>query len=222
MVHRALALTLLLLVASSAAEAADDTAQGEQVYRDFCQKCHGVYGRGDGPALEYFAARPPDLTDPAVLGSRSTDEIVSGLLARGKDPQSAHSLMVSIASFTKKDDLHDAVAYMKTLSVPSGHVSLGAGHDLYTSICWVCHGLEGKGDGPAAAGMKVKPRDFTAKDFSVAGRGEEIYRTISEGAAKSFHGSESMIAWKGSLTPQQIRDVMAYIERLKPPVATKP
>jgi hypothetical protein len=46
--------------------------------------------------------------------------------------------------------------------------------------------------------------------------------SISEGAAKSFHGSESMIAWKGSLTPQQIRDVMAYIETLKPPVAKEP
>ncbi len=43
--------------------------------------------------------------------------------------------MISIASFTKKDDLHDAVAYMKTLSVPSDYVSLGAGHHLYTSIC---------------------------------------------------------------------------------------
>ncbi|HBZ72607.1 MAG TPA: hypothetical protein DEP35_23890 [Deltaproteobacteria bacterium] len=221
MVHRALAIALLLL-ASSTAEAADDTVQGERVYRDFCQKCHGLYGRGDGPAVEYFAAKPPDLTDPAVLGSRSTDEIVSALLARGKNPQSAHSLMASIASLAKKDDLHDAVAYMKTLSVPGGHVSLLAGHDIYTSICWVCHGLDGKGDGPAAAGLKVKPRDFTSKDFSMAGRGEEIYRTISEGAAKSFHGSESMIAWKGSLTPQQIRDVMAYIGTLKSPVATKP
>jgi len=70
--------------------------------------------------------------------------------------------------------------------------------------------------------MKPKPRDFTAKDFSVAGREERIYRTISEGAAKSFHGSESMIAWKGALTPQQIGDVMAYIETLKPPVAKEP
>jgi len=218
MTLRALAVPLLLVATSAAAQVADQTVHGKQVYRDFCQKCHGIYGRGDGPALEYFATRPPDLTDPAVLGSRSPDEIASALLAQAKNPQAAHALMASLASVMKKNDLRDAVAYMKTLSVPGGHVSLPAGHDIYTSICWVCHGLDGKGDGPAAAGMKVKPRDFTTQNFSVAGREEEVYRTISEGAAKSFHGSELMIAWKGSLTPQQIRDVMAYIESFKPPV----
>ena len=222
MILRAFAITLPLLLVFSAAEAADEAAQGEQVYREFCQKCHGVYGRGDGPALEYLSVKPPDLTDPGVLRNRSTDEIVSALLAGGKDWQNPHSLMVSIASSTKKHELSEAVTYMKTLSAPGGHVSLRAGRDIYTSICWVCHGLDGKGDGPAAAGMKPKPRDFTAKEFSVAGREERIYRTISEGAAKSFHGSESMIAWKGALTPQQIGDVMAYIETLKPPVAKEP
>lgn len=222
MLHRAFAITLPLLLAFSTAKAADGASQGERVYRDFCQKCHGVYGRGDGPALEYLSVRPPDLTDPGVLGNRSTDEIVSALLAGGKDWQNPHSLMVSIASSTKKDELNEAVTYMKTLSTPGGHVSLRAGRDIYTSTCWVCHGLNGKGDGPAAAGMQPKPRDFTARDFSVAGREERIYRTISEGAAKSFHGSESMIAWKGSLTPQQIRDVMAYIGTLKPAVAKEP
>jgi len=219
MTLRALAIPLLLLTTSAAAQLTQETRQGEQVYRAFCQKCHGIYGRGDGPALEYFAAKPPDLTDPAVLGSRSADEIASALVAQAKNPQAAHALMAALASVTKKDDLRDAVAYMKTLSVPGGHVSLPAGHDIYTSICWVCHGLDGRGDGPAAAGMKVKPRDFTAQNFSVAGREEEVYRTISEGAAKSFHGSESMIAWKGSLTPQQIRDVMTYIEGFKHPAA---
>ena len=219
---RAHAIASLLLLASLTATAAEDTAHGEQVYRAFCQKCHGVYGRGDGPALEYFAAKPADLTTAATLGKRSTDDIVAGLLARGKDPQSAHSPM-AFARFMQQDDLRSAVAYMKTLATPGGHVSLAAGRDLYTSICWACHGLAGKGDGPAAAGMEVKPRDFTAKEFSVAGREEEVYRTISEGAAKSFHGSESMLSWKGSLTPQQIRDVMAYIQTLKtPPATTQP
>ncbi len=223
MAHRfppTLAIAALLLLAPSAAMAADDTSHGEQVYREFCQKCHGVYGRGDGPALEYFAAKPPDLTNPATLGTRSTDEIVAALVARGKDPQASHSAM-AFASFMKPNDLHAAVAYMKTLASPHGGVSLAAGRDIYTSICWACHGLDGKGDGPAAASLKVKPRDFTAASFSVTGREEEVYRTISEGAAKSFHGSESMLSWKGSLTPQQIRDVMAYIATFKTRPTTK-
>jgi mono/diheme cytochrome c family protein len=218
---RALVSLLFVLVAPRIATATDAVAHGEQVYGAFCEKCHGVYGRGDGPALAYFTAKPPDLTSPAVLGSRSADEVVAGLLARGKDPQAPHSLM-AFASFMKQDDLRDAVAYMKSLATPAGGVSLAAGRDIYTSVCWVCHGLEGKGDGPAAASLTVKPRNFTASTFSVTGREEEVYRTISEGAAKSLHGSESMISWKGSLAPQQIRDVMAYIATFKSPPAKKP
>jgi len=38
---------------------------------------------------------------------------------------------------------------------------------------------------------------------------DEVYKTIELGAAKSFHGSESMIAWKGAPTDQQIKDVIA-------------
>jgi mono/diheme cytochrome c family protein len=207
--------------AVDAAGAAEPASRGAQVYGAFCQKCHGTYGRGDGPALAYFAAKPPDLTDPSVLGGRSADEVTGALLARGRDPQASHSLM-AFAGFMKQDELRDAVAYMQTLAGPRAGVSLAAGHDVYTSICWACHGLAGKGDGPAAASLTVKPRDFTASTFSVAGRDEEVYRTISEGAAKSFHGSESMIAWKGSLTPEQIRDVMAYIATLKPQGRTGP
>jgi hypothetical protein len=48
----------------------------------------------------------------------------------------------------------------------------------------------------------VKPRDFTFPEFVVEGREEEVYRTISEGAAQAFHG--------GSLSSQQIRDVVAH------------
>jgi hypothetical protein len=47
--------------------------------------------------------------------------------------------------------------------------------------------------------------------FVVAGREEEVCRTISAGAAQAFHGSAAVPAWGGSLSSRQIRDVMACI-----------
>ncbi|MBL0102282.1 MAG: cytochrome c [Bacteroidetes bacterium] len=34
---------------------------------------------------------------------------------------------------------------------------------LYNSTCWACHGLDGKGNGPAAVNMKIKPADHTSR-----------------------------------------------------------
>ena len=65
------------------------------------------------------------------------------------------------------------------------------------------------GNGPAAKNRDaVKPRDFTAPEFRVEGREDELHRLISQGAAKSFHGSEYMLEWENKLSPQQIDDVL--------------
>ncbi len=36
-----------------------------------------------------------------------------------------------------------------------------SGRDLYVSYCASCHGMEGKGDGPAAEAMRMRPTDLT-------------------------------------------------------------
>ena len=42
---------------------------------------------------------------------------------------------------------------------PNGE-SIAIGRSLYTANCAQCHGDQGRGDGPAAAGLEVKPVDF--------------------------------------------------------------
>jgi mono/diheme cytochrome c family protein len=71
------------------------------------------------------------------------------------------------------------------------------GGQMYTSYCAACHGKLGRGDGPAAPALKVKPADltllkknhggmFSAKDF------EEKINGVSMSAA---HGSTDMPVW---------------------------
>jgi putative copper export protein/peroxiredoxin/mono/diheme cytochrome c family protein len=52
--------------------------------------------------------------------------------------------------------------YVRSI-VPYNALSIAHGLQLYGNHCAVCHGDEGYGDGPAAAGLRPRPADLTAK-----------------------------------------------------------
>ena len=207
----------LVVMGASAAQvrSTGDLKRGEEVFKSLCWTCHGPYGRGDGPAGRYLAYPPPDLTDPRVFGKKTDQEIVSGLVDVKGQRGASHRTMV-IGDVLKKEALQDAIAYMRSLSVPGKHVSISAGKDIYDTFCSACHGAKGDGRGPAAKNLTgVKPRDFTSKDFVVEGHEEQIKQTIFEWAAKTFHGSPYMPEWKTTLTEQQISDIVEYLKAFK-------
>jgi mono/diheme cytochrome c family protein len=73
----------------------------------------------------------------------------------------------------------------------------------YKSKCQMCHGPDGKGETPTGKAMKVK-------DFS----SEEVQKmTDAELAATITNGKGKMPAYK-SLTPDQVKDLVAYIRAL--------
>ena len=39
-----------------------DPTSGAQMYKDYCAACHGPEGKGNGAAVEFLKAPPPDLT----------------------------------------------------------------------------------------------------------------------------------------------------------------
>jgi mono/diheme cytochrome c family protein len=39
-----------------------DPTSGKQMYMDYCAACHGMDGKGNGPATEFLKAPPADLT----------------------------------------------------------------------------------------------------------------------------------------------------------------
>lgn len=82
------------------------------------------------------------------------------------------------------------------------------GKAVYGRHCQGCHGPEGRGDGPAAASLKVKPADFH-RFGSFLKSDEELLRTIEHGVVFS-----PMHSWRGQLTDGEMQDVLAYIRLL--------
>ncbi len=57
------------------------------------------------------------------------------------------------------------------------------GQTLFQAQCSACHGMEGKGDGPAASALKPPPRDFTSGDWKLGGTPAQVFQAISNGSS---------------------------------------
>jgi len=82
------------------------------------------------------------------------------------------------------------------------------GKAVYERHCQDCHGLTGRGDGPAGASLKVPPADFQ-RFRSFLKSDEELLRTIEHGVVFS-----PMHSWRGQLTDGEMQDVVAHIRLL--------
>ncbi len=64
--------------------------------------------------------------------------------------------------------------------------SAGAGDEARTTfntICATCHGQSGQGDGPGAATLNPKPRNYTDKQWQASVTDDQIAKTILLGGA---------------------------------------
>ena len=71
------------------------------------------------------------------------------------------------------------------------------GPDLFRAYCASCHGMDAKGDGPAAAALKTKPADLTLLSKRNGGQFPEarVRKVISGDDVLAAHGSREMPIW---------------------------
>jgi mono/diheme cytochrome c family protein len=55
--------------------------------------------------------------------------------------------------------------------------------EIFTSRCAACHGAEGRGDGPGAAALNPKPRNYHDRDWQSKVTDDDIRKTITFGGA---------------------------------------
>jgi cytochrome c oxidase cbb3-type subunit 3 len=73
--------------------------------------------------------------------------------------------------------------------------------ETFVARCAVCHGPQGQG--------LIGP-NLTDEYWLHSGRPTEIFRIISDGEVE-----KGMVSWKGVLSPQEIRELSAYIGTLR-------
>ncbi len=72
-----------------------------------------------------------------------------------------------------------------------------SGEHLYKQFCSACHGVDAKGQGPAAASLKVPPPDLTTLSRRHLGKfpDEYIASVLLFGPGTTAHGSSDMPTW---------------------------
>ena len=89
---------------------------------------------------------------------------------------------------------------------PLARPSSARGQAIFRANCAGCHGERGAGDGPDAAGLERKPRDFTDPTFMRQETPADFFRVISLGRRQA-----AMPAWENVLSVQDRWDVVSYL-----------
>jgi putative copper export protein/mono/diheme cytochrome c family protein/peroxiredoxin len=94
---------------SSVPYAAASIARGQELYRTHCASCHGVGGRGDGPAAAGLLPRPADLTAPHTNDHTAGD--MFWWLTHGMK-----KVMPGFGATLSEDERWDLINFLRALS----------------------------------------------------------------------------------------------------------
>lgn len=180
-----------------------------------CTGCHMVDGQGGriGPDLSNVADRRPAeyvrrmIEDPqrAVRGtimprvpmSSSTRELIIAYLTRGA---------AAPARGSSPPDPQRGVEHRAALDAPHGPT-------LYSRYCAVCHGSQGRGDGPNARHLPVRPARHADPRYMSRRSDDRLFDAIYSGGYP-LGRSVAMPAYGETLTRAEVWSLVRHLRQL--------
>jgi len=207
--------------------------RGRQLYLAECSGCHGEHGLGDGPAAaavdpkprnftaERFKFRSTPYNAPPLLGD------VIETVKRGM-PGSAmpafdfltddERTLISeyVLHLAGIEPAKDADILALPPETPTTADSVARGREVYRRLeCALCHGDEGRGDGPSSDTLKdelgrpIQARDFRLGLFRRGKTTAELYRTFLTGLPGT-----PMPSYAGNFTSEEGWDLARFVHSL--------
>lgn len=99
------------------AEPSYETRLGRQVFRHYCQTCHGETGAGDGFNAFNLDPRPRDLSDPVF--QRKSDADLADAIRRGGSGVGLSPLMPPWGRTLSAREIDQVILYVRSLKKPA-------------------------------------------------------------------------------------------------------
>ncbi len=213
---------------------------GKQVYQRRCQGCHGVKGDGNGISARFLDPKPRDFTkgifkfhstpgqDALPTDSDLFRTVTHGLWGTAMSPWysiSNHERLAAVQYIKTFSDRWINEAVKAPIAVPPEPEitveSITKGETLYQNNCMLCHGTEGKGDGPLAKQVMdawdfpIQPANFTLPAGEPGGvklghDSRHLFITIMAGV-----GGDPMPAFKDQLGTDEVWDIVHFVQSLR-------
>jgi mono/diheme cytochrome c family protein len=94
--------------------------------------------------------------------------------------------------------------------VAQDEAAASRGSKVFSRYCVLCHGIAGDGKGTAAKAYKPPPANLVASVYP-----DEYKELIIRKGGQALGRSPFMPPWGDELNEQQIRDLIAYLRRIK-------
>lgn len=227
---------VFLAAAEAAERPAPDLKAGKAAYGQYCARCHGETGKGDGVDARRFYPRPRDLS----MGKYKFRTTATGTAPADEDL--FYTVTYGLPGSNMPDWQHideatrwQLVEYLKSLSntfadsppqpvkLPAdpgrSKADLGKGRQVYEQLgCAACHGAHGRANGPSAAGlvdewnMPIRPANLTQ---GWAYRGGYAAKDIATRVLTGIDGA-NMPSYDGAITPpENVWQLAYYVESLQ-------
>lgn len=213
------AMTAYLESRTEAPQVADAAAS----YREFCARCHGEQGAGDGPIMLYLDPAPRDLTKASFMNSkpmeRFKESIRYGVAGTSMPPWE------KVLDEQQIDDLLEYVfatfvdqprRELRERSIPEnnpvamGPESVARGESTYLLRCTGCHGLKADGKGPNSPDIVPRPRNLRNSHFINSVSDRRLLESILYGVQGT-----AMPPWIDyGLSQNDVGDLLNYIRSL--------
>ena len=194
---------LTLLAVPATAQRAKPS--GAEVWGANCGRCHRLravdaYNASQWGAVVAHMALTARLTPDETEAVRQF--LVGAAEARQANPRPSESAPVS-AGALRNTSLGLTLGAELELACPAQR----GGAEVFKAQCTVCHGAKGKGDGPAAAGLKPRPPDLSDAVLMAKLSDDSLVKVLTG-------GRKAMPGFGKILKPEDVRRVAEFVRCL--------